>query len=379
MLGVARFLGLGDLAGEIVSTFFRVLAQWAAGAASWFLGLVGHLLGSSTTPPVGTSWFLSEQQVLLSVAAPIALLALVGAALFAVLRGDLSSLWRTVLLRLPIAALLGAGAAGIVVLALHATDDVARQLSSSTGASLGTSVQSLAGEVVAQGALGTAPSFFVGILVIVGAVALWFELVVRAAAITVITASLPLVLAAGLWPPAVPWVRRVADTLGALIVSKVLIVLVLVIALDSITHGNEGASSVVTGGAMLLLASFAPYAVLRLVPVAEAAALSHLESLRHRATAAGTAVVTRGSSLLLGGDDPAHEGTDPVGTDPIGMAEGIDVDLTKGTVLDPDATFDRPRRAPVVPVPLKHEHHRLELDQSGLPRLVYRPPWGGDA
>ena len=158
--------------------------------------------------------------------------------------------------------------------------------------------------------------------------------------------------------------------------SKALIVLVLVVALDGVAHAGEGAASALTGAAMLALASFTPYAVLRLVPIAEGAALGHLEGLRHRAQGAATSVAKRGSSIALAAAGAPSPSIDPVGSNPIGMAEGTDEDIFKGTSLDPTATFKR-GRLPVVSVPASAGSHVWERDEFG-PRLVWKPPWHVD-
>jgi hypothetical protein len=368
--------GLSSIGNDVVGTFFRSLASWFASAAAWVLALVGQALQRSSTPPVGTAWFGAEQRTLLTIAAPIALLALVGGALHAVIRGDLSSLWRTVLVRLPIVALLGAAGAGLVTLALGVADQLSGELASSAGQSLQSSLRALSISAASLGTVPGAVAVVVSVVVIAGALAVWIELVVRAAAITILTAALPLVLAAALWPPAIAWARRVAETLGALVASKVVIVLVLVVALDAVAHPGAGAASALTGGAMLLLAAFAPYAVLRLVPIAEAAAISHLEGIRHRASAATRQLGGHAVSLALGGAGAAVPSIDPIGSDPIGMAEGSDVDPFVGSPLDPDATFAR-SRVPLVAVPASAGRHVWERDEYG-PRLVWKPPWHVD-
>jgi hypothetical protein len=369
--------GLGSIGNDIVTTFFKALTSWFAPGAGWLLGLVGEVLSKTTTPPITEPWFVAEEKVLLSVAAPIALLALVGAALHAVVRGDLSALWRTVFLRLPLAVLLGAAGAGIVGIALGVADQLSSQLASGSGPSLTVTMRELAASAVSSGTLPGAIAVLVSSVVIVGALAVWVELVLRAAAITVLTAALPLVLAAALWPPAIAWARRVAETLGALVMSKVVIVLVLVVALDAVAHPGAGAASALTGGAMLLLASFAPYAVLRLIPIAEAAAVSSLEGLRQRATGVARQLPRQAVSLALAGTTSgAVPGIDPMGSDPVGMAEGTDVDPFKGSPLDPEAKFVK-GRPPLVAVPASAGRHVWERDEYG-PKLVWKPPWHVD-
>ena len=203
---------------------------------------------------------------------------------------------------------------------------------------------------------------------------MWIELIVRAAAVTIATAVLPLVLASTLWPPAVAWARRLAEVLFALIVSKAVIVLVLTVALDAVANATAGPATALTGGALLLLASFMPYAVLRLVPLVEAAGIGHLESVRHRAASVATRAPRQAVALALAGAGGAAAvpGVDRVGADPIGMLPGIDVDLVAGTALDPDATFTKGPR-PVAAVPASMGTHVWERDHLG-PRLVWKPP-----
>lgn len=366
--------GIGSgIASDVVSGLLQAIAGWWAQCAAWFLGLMGHVLTSSTSPPVGAKWFNVEEAVLLRVAAPIALLALVGAAWNAVLHGDLSVVLRAALVRLPIAVLLSAAATGLVVTALRATDALSSAISGGGAGSLVGALRSMGEGVVADSGAPAAVSVLVAIVVVLGALMLWFELVVRAAAITVLTASLPIVLAAALWPPALAWARRVAETLGALIGAKAVIVLVLVIGVDSIAY-SPGASGVLTGAAMLLLAAFAPYCVVKLVPIAEAAAIGHLEGLRQRAVASASSVPRRAASVALaaglGGAEPSVDAT---GANPIPMAKGIAVDVIEGTSLDPSATFKR-GRIPVTAVPAAAGEHVWERDEHG-PRLVWKPPW----
>jgi hypothetical protein len=366
--------GVARLGASVASSFFGALSGWFAAGASWLLGAVGGLLEHTTAPPVTTAWFMSRQRALLSVAAPVALLALVAGVLHALLHGAVGELVRTVLLRLPVAILLGAAGAGLVGLALSATDQLSSSLASGNGTSLTSSFRMLAVAVGATPALPGAIGVVVAGLVILGALALWVELVVRSAAITVATALLPIVFAASLWPPAVAWAKRLAETLGALIVSKAAIVLVLSLALDAVAHTpGAGVSTALTGGALLLLASFMPYAVLKLVPIAEGAAVSHLESVRHRAGAVARQVPQRAVSMALAGaGGAAVPGVDPVGSNPVGMMPGLDVDLVKGTPLDPETKFKKGRR-PLIAVPASAGTHVWERDRYG-PRLVWKPP-----
>jgi hypothetical protein len=80
------------------------------------------------------------------------------------------------------------------------------------------------------------------------------------------------------------------ETLVALILSKFVIVATLSLAAGAVASGASGApnsggfSAVLGGGALLVMATFVPFAILRLIPAIEAGAVGHLDGLRQRAT-----------------------------------------------------------------------------------------------
>ena len=152
----------------------------------------------------------------------------------------------------------------------------------------------------------------VGLLVAAAAFVLWLELLVRAAAVYVAVLFLPLALAALVWPAVSHWCRRLVETLAALILSKFVIVATLSLAASAVGSGNAGGSSfasVLAGGALLVLSTFVPFSILRLIPMVEAGAIGHLEGVRQR----GAAAVTRlprsaGPARAERGDGGARRG-----------------------------------------------------------------------
>ena len=151
-----------------------------------------------------------------------------------------------------------------------------------------------AGAAAGQPALPTFVLFLGGIAVVVGAVLVWIELLLRAAAVYVAVLFLPLALAGLAWPAISHWSRRLADTLAALVLSKFVIVAVLSLAVGALAGGTGstpsgepasggGFASVLGGAALLLLAGLAPWSLFRLLPFLEAGAVGHLEGLSQRA------------------------------------------------------------------------------------------------
>jgi hypothetical protein len=114
--------------------------------------------------------------------------------------------------------------------------------------------------------------FVVGLLATAGALALWLELVIREAAVYVIVLMLPLAFAAMVWPARRVWAIRSVELLVALILSKFAIVAVLTLGAGAVHQIDHlGVASALAGVALLILATCAPWALLRLLPMSELA------------------------------------------------------------------------------------------------------------
>ncbi len=144
-------------------------------------------------------------------------------------------------------------------------DSVAGTLSETTGATA-----------------SAAPSFalfFGALLLIVGAFFVWLELLVRSAAVTAAVFFLPMILAGLVWPSALRWTKRLIEILVALILSKFVIVAVISLATAALADpGHGGFGTVMGAAALMLMAAFSPFAVLKLFPMVEGAAIDHLQS-----------------------------------------------------------------------------------------------------
>ena len=177
----------------------------------------------------------------------------------------------------------------LVQLALSVTDACRPPLRRGAAASVTAALDGLGKALVASSATGVSgpPSLVVllgALLVAFGALALWIELPrprrcgLRGRAVP------PAGPRHRRGPLALPLVRRLVETLAALVLSKFVITAVLSLAAGALASGTAtGFAGVLAGGALLLLATFMPFALLRLVPAAEAGAIAHLESVRHRA------------------------------------------------------------------------------------------------
>ena len=297
-------------------------SAWVAAGASWFLAQVGGALGSSTRIDLSAPWFLERYRAIEALLAVVALPVLILAIIGALLRQDLGLLIRSVLVQLPMGMLLAGAAIELTTLALGATDQLCRAVAGPTGGVLRSLTTEVASALVGASATGgTATPAFVLLLaaaaVAVAGLVLWLELVIRSAAIYVAVAFLPLVLVTMIWPALASWSRRLVETLMALIVSKLVIVVVLTMAVGAMgTRPGRTFATVVSGIALLTLAACAPFTLLKLLPLAEASAVGHLEGLRQRGQRAVTqgaprrvvvlALASMGAPAGVGPDAPLH-------------------------------------------------------------------------
>ncbi|MHB8681410.1 MAG: hypothetical protein ACYDA2_04860 [Acidimicrobiales bacterium] len=302
----------GSLLGDTVGVALQAAGRWVADGAVWLLGQVGHAMTATTSVDLGASWFTEHERVMAVLGASVVLPMLCCTAVLAVYRQDASTLVRAFFVHLPLAMLLTGVALTLVRMGLAITDQLSARVLAAGGADTAHLLSPVAA-VLAASALpsgGAVPAFAVlvaSLLVAFASFALWLELVVRSAAITAAALFLPLVLAALVWPAVSHWCRRLADTIAALVLSKLVVAAVLSLAAGAVLGGARAGASgdvaagfadVVTGTALLLIATVAPFLLLRLVPAVEAGAVMHLEGARHRLRAVATAPLRAGSFAL---------------------------------------------------------------------------------
>jgi hypothetical protein len=311
----------GSIGGSIASSGFETvlsgISQWVASGAEWLLGQIGDVLSATTTVDVGASWFRAHYGQMTALAGVVILPMLLASTLQAVVRQNPGQLVRTFLVQLPLALLLAVVAIQIVILSLSATDAMSDAVAGGTNADVNSLLTGVTSGLVAAAADPTIASFvllLISLLIAVAAFVLWLELLIRAAAVYVAVLFLPLALAALVWPAVSHWCRRLVETLAALILSKFVIVATLSLAAGAVSSGTAGTgthgsgfSSVLAGGALLVMATFVPFAILRMIPAVEAGAVGHLDGLRERGTAAVTRPARTAASHAL------HEGLGALG------------------------------------------------------------------
>jgi hypothetical protein len=293
-------------AGLVIDEFVSALAE----SASWMIGHVALLImhpaqmvsAAGQVRLQSQGWFFAQYRMMLQLVALVVLPLLLAATIGPVLRQDLRRLARVWGIGLPLALLTGLFGTQLTQVALAATDGLCQAVVAADGFRVRGSLDSLAKGIVTPGA----PQLVAGVislLLIVGAVLLWLEMVLRTAAIYIAAFFMPLALACYVWPATAGIAKRALELLSALIVSKFVIVATLTLGLSALDISAPPDSPVV-GGAILLLAGFAPFCLLRLAPVVETAAVAHLEGMSRRparaaARAARTGAAAPGSPLVM--------------------------------------------------------------------------------
>src|SRR5581483_11052147 len=251
------------------------ITNWVADGARTVLGWLGNLVDGTTTPHLEAEWFRSHYRAMVALAGLVVLPLLISSILGAIVHQDPGRLIRTVFGYLPMAGIFTAGAVSLVILGLKITDDLSAWVGAGSGAAAG---DFLGKAGAALSVVGTNPGgqflvFLGGLILAVGAVAVWLELLIRSAAIYVAVLFLPLALAGMVWPATSHWIKRLTQLLVAVILSKFVIVAILALAASGLAAApgdGGGFGSVLAGGALLTLAAFSPMALLRMAPIVEA-------------------------------------------------------------------------------------------------------------
>lgn len=286
---------LGGMSGWAFDKIADGIAQWVVGGVAYFTNGVVNFLATTARPQVDADWFAGPGSPF-AVVRNIAGVLMVGFALLGLLQGlvqgDPGAMLRRIGADLPMAVLGIAATVTVTSKLLDLTDALSSAvLTQGDGQTL-----RFLGRfaVIGLGTQGFAV-VVVALLAIVAALLLWIELMVRAALVYLLVAVSPLAFAAMVWPAARGVLRRTAHLLLAVIVSKFVIAVALAVGVAALAAfpGNgavtetaagfgpaaggasgdpaAGLGVLLVGAVILALAAFAPFIVLRLIPVAEAA------------------------------------------------------------------------------------------------------------
>ncbi len=293
------------------------IAGWVLGAVSYFVEGAIDFLRTSARPDVESAWFAGPGSPYATVRniAGVLLAGFVFLGLIqGLLHGDGAGMVRRMAGNLPLAV------AGMVVTTAVAGRllDLTDAMSDAVLASSDEQVLHFLsgfGAAVIVGTKGFA-AVVIGLVAVVAALLLWVELIIRASLVYLLVAISPLGFAATLWPAARGFLRKTIEILVAVILSKFVICVALAVGTAALagvgtagpsdvsaaegTGAVAGASvgSLMVGAVLLGLAAFAPFVIVKLIPVAEAALVAQGVS-RSPARAAQTGLSSYSSMRMV--------------------------------------------------------------------------------
>lgn len=325
-----------DLIGGAVGWAFdkvaEGIAKWVLGGVEFFVNGAINFLRTSSRPDVLGLWFSGPSSPYATVRnlAGVLLLAFVFLGLLqGLIAGDPFGMVRRMAGQLP-AAVAGMVLTTVVVAKLlELTDAMSDMVLSSTSDQ---SLHFLSNFGSAVSGVGAAfAAVILGLFAIFAGLLLWIELIVRAALVYLLVAISPLGFAATLWPAARGFLRRTVELLLAIIFAKLAVTITLAIGVAAtfpagaggagLSSGDgSGLGTVLVGTVLLGLAAFAPFLVLRLIPMVESAvAAQGISRSPLRAAQSGLSMAYSKSMLtrLSGGNfNPAATGTGSAGSEP---------------------------------------------------------------
>jgi hypothetical protein len=300
---------LGGAAGDIAQNVFSAFGSFVADGVAAVLGQVSSAITQTTQVTLDAQWFQEHFDVMRSLGVLVLLPMMLVGLISAIIRRDVHQLLRAGVVYVPVAIL---GATASILLterALQVTDwattAVTGDLNGSTTkalALLSTAVSNLTS--IGRPDEGTFLAIVVLLLLMAGAMLIWIELLLRAAAIYVVVLFLPLAMSGLVWKGSVHWTRRLIEALVALLLSKFVIVVVIDLAAGMMT-ARDGIATVMQGATLLLLAACAPFALLRLVPMVEAGVIGQFEGMERRTVAAPKRAATAIVLTAVGGPEAA--------------------------------------------------------------------------
>jgi hypothetical protein len=286
-----------DAVRGLGNSIFEEVTSWTAEGATWLIGKVVAGIEKTTTPDLTSKGFLAEYAKMAQIAVLLGAAMLLLAILEAVAQSSWQVLAKAVLVNVPIAFIGTSAAFTIVQLLLLATDQMSHAVAVAThhqsehffksaitslgeaganagGAAMGTS----AGEAErpvgeATGAVAV-PLFVTFLAAIIGAFAaffVWIEMLMRDAAVYVVALFMPISMATFISPRWSGILRRTVELLVVVIGSKFVIVSIIALAAGLVSEDGAPVEHILAASALLLLACFSPFVLMRMVLSTESA------------------------------------------------------------------------------------------------------------
>lgn len=307
----------GEAAATLVSAPFDWLASAMGGAAAWMFEGVWSIFDSTTRVDVTSPGYLAVYNILFGVAVFIMLIFFCLQLITGVARRDPAALSKAAL------GLAKAVLGAFLVITLTATLlEVTDQLTVGIVQAAGTTMEEMGSRIaalatglmaisIAAPGAGAIVTIFLAGLAISGAALVWFTLLIRKALLLVAIVMAPIALAGASWEATRGWVSKWAAFVLALIVSKLVIVVVFLVATAQVSAPIDfdlaSISDPIAGIVLMFIAGFAPYMAYKFISFAgfdmyhSMSAEQEAKSALNRPVPVSVAPKTAAVSKILGG------------------------------------------------------------------------------
>jgi len=265
----------GEGAASLVSAPFDWLASAMGAAASWVFQNVWTLFDQTTLIDLTDPGYVHVYSLVFGIAIFVTLIFFLFQLVTSVVRHEPGGLGRAV-------AGLGKAVLGCFValtltgLLLAATDQLSIGIVAATGqtmqdmgARIAVLAAGLAGIDIAAPGAGAIVTIFLAGLAIASALVVWFSLLIRKALLLVSIVLAPLALAGQAWDATRGWFGKWAAFVIAMIVSKLVLVVTLLVAVTQtaspLAPDLASISQPIAGVVLMMVAAFAPYMSYKLV------------------------------------------------------------------------------------------------------------------
>ena len=290
---------IGSAAGAVAKGIVDVVVGYLAGASTWLVAHIAAVAGLDANPELSAAWLQEQARgfggVLEATVVPLLLAATIGA----VVRQDLKRLARIWAVGVPVSLVVGSAGIVLANYAMSVTDALTSVVTGKHGLDIAPALTHLTIGGISSGAPALVMAALYSIA-IAGAVLVWLELLLRQSAIYIVMFFMPLALATYVWPASANVAKRADQILVALILSKLVIFTAISLGLAALS-GPSPIDQQFAGAGILLLASFTPFALMKLAPIVEVAAIAHLEGMSrrpiHAAARAASTVTSPGSAV----------------------------------------------------------------------------------
>lgn len=259
----------GDAAGAVVTAPFDWLATGMAGAAAWMFESVWQVIDTTTYVDVTSGEYTKVYNIIFGVATFVMLGFFMLQVIGGMIRREPAALSRAAL-GLAKSILGSFVALALIGSALMIADQLCIGIVNAAGTNMnemGDKVAVLAGglgalNLAAPGA-GAIVTIFLASLAIMGAMVVWMSLLIRKALLLIAIVFAPVALAGSSWDHTRTWVGRWASFVIAMILSKVVLVVIFLLATAQVSApidaDLQSVSQPMAGVVLMLMAGFAPY------------------------------------------------------------------------------------------------------------------------